>query len=434
MNQSLRKRYMVITFCIMLIAGALSSMVVGFFLNNTLGQTLVGDQYEIAELMTELGQNTAYTAEEIIDICVRSPYSVEYTEATADGEIIVSRGNFFSQTETLLTVKGQGVRIFVQYNGSFISHFFLSVLITASVAVAFGTVISSVSGNKVIRPLSDLCDGIEQIARGDFSVRVAVPKAKGLRRLSVSFNKMARDLSGIETLRSNFINDVSHEFKTPLTSIHGFAKLLQSPDITEAERIEYATIIADESKRLSHLSSDLLNLSKVENQTIVRDQAVFSLDEQLRQTVLMLEPSWSAKEQDMQVELDTVLYYGSEDLLRRVWTNLLANAIKFTPQGGSISVRLMDADDVVVVRIKDSGIGMDEEAMRHIFDKFYQADASHAGEGAGLGLALVQRIINLCEGEVTVKSEVGKGSNFSVKLPVHTPPGDVSPEIVPEIV
>ena len=232
-----------------------------------------------------------------------------------------------------------------------------------------------------------------------------------------NFNDMVRELDGIELFRSDFINNFSHEFKTPIVSIRGFAKELQQGDLSEEERQEYARIIAEEAGRLAKLSTDVLELSKLENQQIVGDKTAFYLDEQLRQCILRQEPLWTAKQLEILPELDAVRFCFNEEMLAHVWTNLLSNAIKFTPEGGTVRVVLLDEGESVLVRVEDTGIGMTPDVQAHIFEKFYQGDPSHHQKGYGIGLSLVDRIVRLGGGTVTVESEVGKGTTFSVRLP-----------------
>jgi signal transduction histidine kinase len=230
---------------------------------------------------------------------------------------------------------------------------------------------------------------------------------------------MTKELKGIEYLRKDFISSVSHEFKTPIASIQGFAKLLQNNDLTEEERQEYTQIIIEETTRMSKLSSNILNLSRLENQGMIENKTIFSLDEQIRKSILLLELEWCEKNIDFDIELDPVQFIGDEELLQQVWINLLSNAIKFSNENGKIVVRLYQVESMVKVKIIDTGIGMDEEVQKRIFEKFYKADTAHSFEGNGLGLSLVKRIIDLCNGKIYLKSNPGKGTTFTVELPLE---------------
>lgn len=288
-------------------------------------------------------------------------------------------------------------------------------LICASVATA----LTGFLGRYYLRPINRVIDAIREVRNGNYKVTVKSPanRESEMSELIDNFNDMVRELDGIELFRNDFVNNFSHEFKTPIVSIRGFAKELLRGDLREEERQEYARIIAEEAGRLSQLSSDVLELSKLENQQIVGDKTEFYLDEQLRQCILRQEPLWTAKQLEILPELDAVRFCFNEDMLSHVWTNLLSNAIKFTPEGGTVRVFLTNEGQSVLVRVEDTGIGMTPEVQAHVFEKFYQGDPSHHQKGYGIGLSLVDRIVRLGGGTVTVESEVGKGTAFSVRLP-----------------
>ena len=282
-----------------------------------------------------------------------------------------------------------------------------------------GTILSGFLGKYYLRPLKQLIRATEQVKKGDFKVQVERqnnPNSE-MGALITSFNEMVRELDGIEMFRNDFINNFSHEFKTPIVSIRGFAKELQAGDLTEEQRAEYAKIIAEESDRLARLSISVLELSKLENQQIVTDKTAFFLDEQLRQAILRLEPIWTEKNIEIIPELEEVRFYSNEELLSHIWDNLLSNALKFTPTGGCVRVELCADEKNVTVRSADTGIGMTEEVKSHIFEKFYQGDPSHSGGGYGVGLPMVARVVSLCGGSIEVESQPEKGSTFTVILP-----------------
>jgi len=284
------------------------------------------------------------------------------------------------------------------------------------ISILIATIISGLISEKVLRPVRELSKATKEVAKGDFSVRVVVPKDYEFGFLTENFNKMVNELNSIETLRNDFVSNVSHEIKTPLASIQGFAKLLQDDNFSVDERKEFTDIIINESIRLSKLTSNILKLSKLENQEINTQKVEFSLDEQIRCAILIMEQEWNQKNLSLDIELDEVNIVENEDLLQQVWINLIGNAIKFTEDGGRISVKLKDFNERVVVEISDSGIGMNEETIRHMFDKFYQGDRSRLSEGNGLGLSLVRRIIDLCGGKIYIKSELGAGTTLIVEL------------------
>ncbi|MBO5269787.1 MAG: HAMP domain-containing histidine kinase, partial [Clostridia bacterium] len=216
----------------------------------------------------------------------------------------------------------------------------------------------------------------------------------------------------------DFINNFSHEFKTPIVSIRGFAHQLRYEDLPPEKREEYLEIICKESDRLAHMASRILLLSKYENLSIVTEKTSYDLDEQIRHCILLLEKQWDEKELELDIELDTVRCYSNEEMLSQLWVNLLGNAVKFTPHGGTVGVSLRQEGEMAIVKVTDTGDGIPDDVRAHIFDKFYQGDTSHKSEGNGIGLTLVHRIVELCNGTIEVESTVGEGSTFTVRLPV----------------
>jgi len=294
---------------------------------------------------------------------------------------------------------------------------FFPLLLLVLLCILLGTVLTGFFGKIVLNPIKKVISATHKVADGDFSVKVDLKGIGELEELSQSFNKMTQELASFETLRSDFVNNFSHEFKTPIVSIRGFAKLLRENNLTEEERHEYLDIIITESERLAQLSTNVLNLSKYESTEIISDRVLFRLDEQIRRTVVLMEPKWSSKNITVNVELDALHYNGNEDLMQQLWLNLIDNAIKFSYSGGCININLKTVENGIRFVIEDDGPGMDDQTKAHIFDKFYQGDTSHSKSGNGLGLALVKRIVDLCGGCITVKSDVGKGSAFTVILP-----------------
>jgi len=294
---------------------------------------------------------------------------------------------------------------------------YLIIIVLIIPSVVIGTALAAVGSKRQLRPFRELTDATQEIAAGNFDVRIDLKGPVELEKLGESFNAMARELGSIETLRSDFVSNVSHEFKTPIVSISGFAKLLKKDTLSEQSRKEYLDIIIQESERLSQLAGNVLLLSRLENQSFVGEEEDFSLDEQVRRAILILEPVWKKKSITFNVELESAVYNASEELMQQVWINLLSNAVKFSNPGSEIAVALYKEDKTITVKVSDTGIGIDEETAKHLFDKFYQGDKSHATEGNGLGLSLVKRIVDICGGSVRVESEPGKGSTFFVILP-----------------
>ena len=287
--------------------------------------------------------------------------------------------------------------------------------------IAIGVMITGATLRIWFGRVSGITEGLREIAKGNFKTRVAESDKKQvlteLGELERAFNQMAADLEGIEFFRNDFINNFSHEFKTPIVSIRGFARQLQSDNLSEKERREYIDIIVSESNRLANMSQNVLLLSKLEYLNIVTEKAEFQLDEQIRTSVLLLEKDWCAKEIELDIDLDEIKYVFNEEMLSHVWINLFSNAIKFSKNGGRIAIRLKQVGDKVQFCITDDGVGMSEEVKSRIFEKFYQGDTAHASQGNGIGLNIVQRIVTLAGGEIAVESEVDKGSTFTVTLP-----------------
>lgn len=294
-----------------------------------------------------------------------------------------------------------------------------TVLASLLASAAIGTVLAAFVSKWFLSPLQDMIYAMDKISKGNFKIQLKEnfdPNTEvGI--LQRSFNHMARELDGIEMFRKDFINNFSHEFKTPIVSVRGFAHQLQAGGLTPEEEREYIGIIASESDRLTKMATNILLLSKLENQQIVTDKTNFDLDEQLRTCLLLLEKQWSEKEIELDIDLDPATYCFNEDMLSEVWINLFGNAIKFTPPRGKITCTLRRVGDELRVCITDTGSGMSPEVMAHIFEKFYQGDKSHGGEGNGIGLTIVSRILELCGGRILVNSRLGMGSEFTVILP-----------------
>lgn len=271
---------------------------------------------------------------------------------------------------------------------------------------------------KINRAIKDLETATERVARGDFDVEVALTGNEDIDSYIVNFNKMVRELKGIETLKEDFISNVSHEFKTPLSVIQLYSKTLQKGSLDDATRAQYGKVLDDNIKKLTNLTTNILNLSRLENQEITLNKTEFFLDEQLRQCILSLEPEWSKKNINFELNLPSTKYVFCEELLAQVWQNIIGNAIKFSEQNGNIKIELYEENNYICVKIKDDGIGMTEETQSRIFDKFYQGDVSHSKDGNGLGLALVKRILHICNAKINVSSSLNCGTTFIIYLPI----------------
>ena len=273
----------------------------------------------------------------------------------------------------------------------------------------------------VTRPVRHIVKAVSKIMDGDFSVRIqpikGVDNGMGFNTIIDYFNRMAEELSGIETLRTDFIANVSHELKTPLAVIQNYGTMLQMPGLSDEKHAEYAKAITDSSQRLADLITNILKLNRLENQQIFPEKQTYDLGEQLCECLLNFEGEWEKKNIDINTDIeDGVLIESDPELLTLVWNNLFSNAMKFTGTGGAVSLTLKTDGEFAVVRVSDTGCGISPETGRHIFEKFYQGDTSHATQGNGLGLALVKRVADIVGGEISVSSEVGKGSTFTVRL------------------
>ena len=326
--------------------------------------------------------------------------------------LIVMGGAVLLTAAVFLTLNAVGV-----FRDSGIPMIGIAVIALFS-SVVIGVILSAGVSRFFMKPLDELFSVMLRVSEGDFSARVDERGPRHiLHKLFHNFNSMVDDLSGIELFRQDFINTFSHEFKTPIISIRGFARQLRDGDPTPEEQREYADIIIAESDRLTDMSSNILLLSKFESQSIVSDKTSFRLDEQIRHCILLFEKEWTEKAIDLEVDLEDVEFTSNEEMLSHVWVNLISNAVKFTPAGGTIALRLEKGGDGVTFTIADSGPGMDAETQKHVFEKFYQGDASHSSQGNGLGLSLVWRIVSLVGGTVSVESEPGSGATFTVFLP-----------------
>lgn len=272
-------------------------------------------------------------------------------------------------------------------------------------------------------PLQMISDATRKVAQGDFSIYITpthtIDKLDYLDVMIMDINKMVEELGSIETLKTDFVSNVSHEMKTPIAVIKNSTQMLQLGTLSEEEKIEYAKNIDDAAGRLSDLITNILKLNKLDNQRIVPEVKNYNVCRQICECVLQLEDIWDEKEINLELEIeDAAMVRADESLLELVWNNLLSNAVKFTEPGGSITVRQVSEETCVKVSVSDTGCGMSQESINHIFDKFYQGDTSHAKEGNGLGLALVKRALELMDGDVQVVSKEGIGSTFTVILPV----------------
>ena len=284
------------------------------------------------------------------------------------------------------------------------------------------TVLDSIRRKLTVeRPVKHITDASEKIVKGDFSVRVDTQNRfatdDNFNKVIECFNKMAEELSSVETLRTDFIANVSHEMKTPLSVMQNYGTLLQTPNLDDEKRIEYAKGVVDNSRRMADMMTNILKLNRLENQQIYPQTYEFNLGEQICECLLQYENVWEKADIDIYTDIqENVIVNADAELLSLVWNNLFSNAFKFTESGGSVSVTLSSTPHHAVIKVTDTGCGMTPDIGAHIFEKFYQGDTSHSVRGNGLGLALVKRVIDIMQGEIEIESTVGKGSSFTVKI------------------
>ncbi len=345
-------------------------------------------------------------------------------------KIVETVGNFLIFFLLVAAVITCCLMLFTSTLQSTIEHEFTKEEITAAAKATMLNVILISAGMAFIdylrrkftveRPVEQITKATEKMIAGDFSVRVKPVRFAtdhNFNEIINCINKMAEELSGVETLRTDFIANVSHEIKTPLAVMKNYATLLQSPDLGEEKRMEYAKAITDASRRLADMMTNILKLNRLENQQIYPHFSTFDLGEQLCECLLQFEHTWERKNIEIETELAEGVHVSADaELLSLVWNNLFSNAFKFTENGGKVSLALVADEKYATVKIADRGCGMSAEVGAHIFEKFYQGDTSHATQGNGLGLALVKRVIDIIKGEIAVESAVGVGTTFTVRI------------------
>lgn len=286
------------------------------------------------------------------------------------------------------------------------------IIILCSISLILGAVFATIISEVALQPINLVISRMNRLASGDFKARLQLPqrfsKFTAIKEVSDSFNQMADELENTEILREDFINNFSHEFKTPIVSILGFAKLLKHGNITEEQKLEYIDIVEKESLRLSHMATNVLNMTKYENQIILTDVEEFNLSEQIRNCILALEGKWNRKKIDLNLNFEEYMITANQDMFWHMWMNLIDNAIKFSKENGEIIIDIKEELGDYIVSIANEGEKMTKEQEKKIFNKFYQADESHATEGNGVGLALVKKVVELHNGEISVKTGDGK--------------------------
>ncbi len=297
-----------------------------------------------------------------------------------------------------------------------ISSFKIATIYSLGIGVSLILVMAS----HIINPLRKITEATKKVATGNLKVKVDVDRKDEIGELAQNFNIMVDELNSIEYLRKDFISNISHELKTPIASIQGFAKLLSDDNLSKEEKEEYINIILEETQRLSNLSSNMLKLSKLEKQEIVTNKTEYRLDNQIRKAIIMLDEKINSKKIKISLDSSEVSIYEDEDLIMEIWINLINNAIKYSNENGEIKIKVIEEENDVKVSIKDEGIGIPKDKQERIFEKFYQVENSRAGEGSGLGLAIVKRIVDLIKGKIEVESKEKQGTKIIVSIPKET--------------
>lgn len=352
-------------------------------------------------------------------------------KSKATRRVLKSLGNYFGffamvaflvTCSTSLFVTLLSDSLGVELNGDNLNMAAKLTFVNVVVLSVLFTIIDAIRRKLTVeRAARQIKDAAKRIVKGDFAARVEPIKSifvdENLKEISKCFNKMAEELSGVETIRTDFISNVSHEMKTPLSVMQNYATLLQASDLSEEKRIEYARGIATGSKRLADMMTNILKLNRLENQQIYPQARRYNLGEQLCECIINYETVWERKNIEIETDIQEDIYVnGDEELLNLVWNNLLSNAFKFTDEGGKVTISLEADEKYAIVKVEDTGCGISGDVGARIFEKFYQGDTAHATSGNGLGLALVKRVIDILHSEIEVNSVVGKGTTFTVKL------------------
>lgn len=297
-------------------------------------------------------------------------------------------------------------------------NFIIYILLAFAVSCVAGTCIAVVISRRFSKSHNKFKRALKEVANGNFNVMVS-DDTPIYGELAQDFNLMVKELNSVQVLRNDFISNFSHEFKTPIASINGFAELLTEENLTDDERKEYSQIIYKESLRLLNLSKNTLLLSRLDGRRIVSEKKSFSLDGLIERNLLLFEKQLAEKNINVVTDLDKVNFYWDEDMLSQVFINLFSNGIKYGKTGGNFKVTLKDKGENVEIVVIDDGIGMDETTLKRMFERYYQGDTSHKTEGSGLGLAITEKIVSLCGGNIYAESKQGEGTSIYVILPHH---------------
>lgn len=415
----------------LLLSGGISAAVSSAWLT----RQVRASQQDLAALTLRVQEEEGLSLERMAEIFEdRSTYQLEFSNelpalspeqlARLQGGEVVSIGRGDDMVTYFQAADAVG-EIRTAPTSALASQVTLRWLINALLMFSIGLAAMWMLAMAISKPIVQITEAAERVAKGDFSAKVPLRRQTKkhpydeVEALAATFNQMTDDLKSIEYLRKDFTSSVSHEIKSPIATISGYAQLLRDETLDAETRRAYTLAISESCAQLSRLSDNLLRITRLESGKRKPLAEPFQLDEQLRRTLAAMMPEFRRRKLELSVDLCAARIVSDRELLEQVWQNLLRNAIKFTPEGGSIRVGLTTQEGAFRVQIADTGIGIDESAQKHIFEKFFQADTSHHTEGSGLGLSLVKRIVDACGGEITVESQLGKGSTFSVTFPAR---------------
>ena len=433
---SIQLKFMMVFVGILLIACVASMVVVSAFMQSTLIKDIKEQLIATSRSIERLVDETDLPLDEIIgmvgssyyDIHVYDPESMALPDGISEDTPAALEPDhiFFVTDQTksqtlplgILKVRDSYLVMTSHTENNEILYFRNIAFMVLVICAGIGSILMLLAVTHITKPVKRLTRATKEVAKGNFDISVEYDSQDEIGQLTQNFNLMTSELKNMEYLRKDFVSNVSHEFKTPIASIQGFAQLLKTKDLTKEEFDEYTDVILSESTRLSKLSENLLRLSRLEKQVIPPQNTEFSLDEQIRRTLVLLEREWSLKNLELDIDLENIRYTSNEETLQQVWINLLSNAIKFSHPNGLLRVSLKKDQDFIRAEITDTGIGISKEAMPRIFEKFYQGDSSHSKDGNGLGLSIVKQIVESNAGSITATSEEGKGTTFTVLLPL----------------
>ncbi|MFP4267789.1 MAG: ATP-binding protein [Spirochaetaceae bacterium] len=417
---------------ILLVSTALSFALAILF-SHDVADEIAEEQRKMARLIRALEEQTQLSIDDIVSVTSTDAYPVKPIEELeeigkldipqnirdriATGKIVSMKSGRFDTAITIFRLGDRYATIGVHAGNTLLSILASRLWDSMATYVAIAAILFILLTRRVVHPVLRLTEATKKVATGDFTVQLASERNDEIGQLTDNFNRMVAQLQTIEHLRKDFISNVSHEIKTPLSSIHGFARLLNKPELSPEERSEYAKAISEEATRLSNLTSAMLKLSRLENSEGLGNEESFRLDEQIRHAVMLLEPHWSSKNIELDIRLQSVWVQAQEELLQQVWQNLLNNAIKFSHDRGRITITLVVENGTATVAIRDCGIGMRPEDSTRIFEKFFQGEQAHSGKGSGLGLSLVKHIVDMHGASIRVDAAPGEGSCFTVYLP-----------------